>query len=175
MKRTIILTSAALLISAGVTAQNLNQVRSQSRAGEQTQTQEQIMLQTQEQAQTQTQAQTQAQTREQVRIQNMTNAQEQPRNARKILRQERKQLKLHNEAAEHGQAVRERARTSASGPGKGEAVSQQARIKGETQQVRIRQETRALSGAAPRNQGVNAGQMQRGTMNMTKRAGSGRR
>ena len=143
----------ALMISAGVMAQSQNQVRTQ----------------------TSNETQTQVQTQEQVMVQNMTNAQERPRNANRILRQERKQLKIHNEAAEAGQAVRQRARTTASGPGKGEAVSQQARIKGETQQARIRQENRALSGAAPRNQGVSATQMQRANMNMTKRAGSGRR
>jgi len=159
MKRTIIFTAMALMISAGVMAQSQNQVRTQVRNETQAQTQEQ----------------TQTQTQEQVRVQNMTNAQERPRNANRILRQERKQLKIHNEAAEAGQAVRQRARTTASGPGKGEAVSQQARIKGETQQARIRQENRALSGAAPRNQGVSATQMQRANMNMTKRAGSGRR
>lgn len=150
MKRTIIFTAMALMISAGVMAQSQNQVRTQAR--------------NETQAQDQTQEQTQ--TQEQVRVQNMTNAQERPRNANRILRQERKQLKIHNEAAEAGQAVRQRARTTASGPGKGEAVSQQARI---------RQENRALSGAAPRNQGVSATQMQRANMNMTKRAGSGRR
>ncbi len=155
MKRTIVLTAMALLISAAVAAQSTNQAGNQ--AGNE--------------------ARINAQTQAQVHAEEGMAIQEQARSMDRMSRQERKQARaeLRNEAALHGQTVSEVARTTESGRGKGEAVSQQARVKGETQQVRVRQETRALNGAAQRNQGVSASQMQRGNMNMTKRPGSGRK
>src|SRR4030042_3539775 len=97
MKRLIIMTATALLISAGIAAQTTDPVQNQTK----TQNKEQNKKRNKEQTMTKT------------------------------------------KKANHGQTVSETARTTESGEGKGEIVSEQAKLQGETQQARIKNQTSA--------------------------------
>lgn len=87
---------------------------------------------------------------------------------------ERKQERIHarNEAALHGENVSSVAKTTESGPGKGEIVSQEARTRGENQKMRERENVSA------RNQrmGARGNTMQpNSNMRMQKGPGAGRK
>jgi hypothetical protein len=105
MKRTIVFTAMALLISAGVMAQSANQVRTQTRTEAQTQVQTQT--QTQNQVQTQAQDPVMTQTRQQTRLQIQDGSQARVQDQARINRQAR----IHQNAASpncpnQGQAIR---------------------------------------------------------------------
>jgi hypothetical protein len=147
MKRSIFLTAIALMISAGIMAQSTNQVQTQNENRTRTQVQTQVQNATQVQSQTQ----------------NQTQVQNQDQSG--TLDQTRTRSQLRKDAAETGQTVRARARNTESGPGKGAAVSQQAKVRGETQQAR-----KATQNSSARSRAV-----QRNAMRMSRGTGSGRR
>src|SRR4030043_217575 len=106
MKRLIIMTATALLISAGIAAQTTDPVQNQTKTRNKEQNKEQTMTKTKK--------------------------------------------------ANHGQTVSETARNTESGEGKGEIVSEQAKLQGETRQARIKNQTSAKNqtgntGARPAN------------------------
>ena len=124
MKRLIIMTATALLISAGIAAQTNDPVQNQTKVQNKDRNKEQTMTKTKK--------------------------------------------------ANHGQTVSETARTTESGEGKGEIVSEQAKLQGETQQARIKNQTSAKNqtgntGARPANA------MQQNKVNAAKGSGAGRK
>lgn len=122
MKKSIIMTVVALLISAGITAQTTDPVQYQNKVQKKEQTKEQ-----------------------------------------------KKTMK-----ANHGQTVSETAQNTESGPGKGQIVSEQAKLQGETQQARIKNQTSAKNQAA--NKGARpANSMQQNKVNAAKGKGAGRK
>jgi hypothetical protein len=140
MKRSILMTAIALMISAGITAQVTTQTRQQS------------------QAQTATQAQAQAQTHEPEQMLDRVRDQERLKDGigpqAKLTKEQKKMMKAQKKElkkANHGQVVSETERAAQSGPGKGEIVSTQARNKGQIQQARIKENNSA------KNQSANKG------------------
>ena len=112
MKRRMFFAAIALLISAGITAQEATPAQTRDRA--QTGTQTQAQTQTQTQAGTMTQTQAGAMTQEQTQYKNQgqeTKAQKQARNeARKAQKKAQKEAKMQNKTNEgQGTMTRERA------------------------------------------------------------------
>jgi len=111
MKRTIVFTAMALLISAGVMAQSADQVRTQTRTEAQTQvqTQQQVQNQVQEQTQVQDPVMTQTRTRQQTRLQTPDGSQAriQKQDQARINRQARIHQNTANpDCPNQGQAIR---------------------------------------------------------------------
>jgi hypothetical protein len=155
MKRSILISAIALIISAGITAQvtTQNQQQDKVQAGNQLQTQNQ------------SQEQPQVQIREQSRLQDGSGLQTRTQTRDNAAKEEKKMLKAQKKAqkmaqknANHGRMVSETARNTESGPGKGEIVSIQARNKGQVQQARIKTNNSAMNQAA--NQGARGNGMQ---------------
>ena len=127
MKKEILFGAIALLISAGVMAQTAEPVQTQSKskkqqrieARQQAQAQEQEQVRSGDPIMTQTQTRTKGQKKEQ--------AQEQVRSGDPIMTQT--QTRTQN----HGTAVSETAKEIPGGEGKGQIVSEQARMKGDAQ------------------------------------------
>ena len=146
MKKSIILTAIALLISAGITAQS------------NVQTQDQKKIQNKDQNQEQSGTMTQTQTK----------------NKTAVKEGKEKKVKTKTKKANHGQAVSETARNTESGEGKGEIVSEQAKLQGETQQSQMKVQTSAKKQTA--NKGARpANSMQQNKVNAAKGTGAGRK
>lgn len=128
MKRTIFLSVLALTISAGITAQEPEQTQSQDRS----------------QVQTQVRDQERVETGQGIMAQNQTRT--------KISKQEKQMLKAQKKAdkSNHGQTVSQTARSTPSGQGKGEVVSTQAKIQGESRQADIKTRTSAKNQSSAR-------------------------
>lgn len=148
MKKSIIMTAAALLISAGIAAQTNVPAQNQNKEQNQVRTQEQTMTMTKNQTKTQTKA--------------------------AVKEGKEKKVKTKVKKANQGLNVSETARNTEPGEGKGEIVSEQAKLKGETQQARIKNQTSA------KNQSANTGArpsnaMQQNKVNAAKGSGAGRK
>jgi len=116
MKRSIIMTVIAVMISAGITAQ--------------------VTTRQQSQTQTQEQQQTQDKVRKQDRIEDGSGPKVKlSKEERKMIKAERKAQKMAQKKAKHGRIVSETARSTQPGPGKGEVVSTQAKTQGQSQQA----------------------------------------
>lgn len=136
MKKEILIGAFALLISAGVSAQE--PVQTQTR----TQTQDQTMTQTMTKKQQRLEAKAQARAQKQARKMDQSGD--------PIMSQT--QTRTQN----HGAVVSETARGTQSGPGKGEVVSTQARNKGESQQARVKANNSAKAGSGMANRPATA-------------------
>lgn len=114
MKRKMFFAAIALLISAGITAQEATQTQTRDQAQTGTQTQTRAQTQTQNQAGTMTQTQAGTMTQEQAQYKNQgqeTKAQKQARNeARKAEKKAQKEAKMQNKTNEgQGTMTREKA------------------------------------------------------------------
>jgi hypothetical protein len=136
MKRSIFIIATALLISTGITAQNVDNTQIRNR------TQVKTQDQTQTQVQTQTQNMDQVQQKQMLQKRDQTGDMDQTRTRNKISAQDRRQARIKaRDASTHGQNVSGVARSTQSGVGKGNTVSTHARSKGQIQQSQMRQRT----------------------------------
>ncbi len=119
MKKEVLIGAFALLISAGVSAQEPVQTQTMSKRQQKTE------------ARTQTKAQKQIHKTDQSGDPIMTQTKTRTQN--------------------HGAVVSETARRTQSGPGKGEVVSTQARMKGESQKARVKTNNPAKAGSGMGN------------------------
>lgn len=131
------------------------------------------------------QVSTETQVKDQTRARNQIREQVQVPESDGDHLQLREQIRNEN----HGEAVSEIAKNTDPGPGKGEIVREQAKLKGDAQQARLREKRSARNNTALKYKGLNknAGlNSQRRTgvrntgvmhqnMNTTKRAGAGRK
>lgn len=147
MKKSILLTGLALMLSAALMAQ------AQTRAQSGTRNQQQVQVQSQEQVQNQPQVQSQD------RLRNQT--------------QDQRRQRIQDPST-HGQQVSETARTTESGPGKGEVVKEVAKNQGEAQQLQNQNKISAKNqkGNINRNARSNTA---RNAMKVQKSAGTGRK
>ncbi len=136
MKKEILIGAFALLISVGVSAQEPVQTQTQDQTMTQTMTKKQQRIEAKAQARAQKQAQKQARKMDQSGDPIMTQTQTRTQN--------------------HGAVVSETARGTQSGPGKGQAVSTQARNKGESQQARVKTNNSAKAGSGMANRPATA-------------------
>lgn len=128
MKSPIISTVLALMISAGITSQVTAQTEQQNRKHSEVKAQRQAREQ---QTQDQVQKHEKIRQEDKLRVQTKTRT---PREERKLL----KAQKMAQKKANHGLVVREIAKTTESGKGKGETVSTTAKTRGELQHARIK-------------------------------------
>jgi len=163
MKILVIITALALIISASTTAQVAKQSQQQS----QKQTSTQVQTHTQDQLQTQDRVQ------KQERVQKLSGVHTLSRT--KVSKEERKMIKdqkIGEKKVNHGQVVSETAKSTESGPGKGEVVSSQAKTQGQAQQARIRENISA------KNQSINQsarGNIMQNRIRVPSRGGAGRK
>lgn len=153
MKKSIFLSVMALIISVGITAQTANRNRTQAEQNNPTQAQAQVR--------NQEQVMTKEQIKEQARFQKSIVKEEkkQAKMQRKIAKQEMKQARIEakNGTSNHGTAVRETARNTESGPGKGEAVSSQAKNKSTIKQAKPASDGKAARTKAVKGTAVKTG------------------
>jgi hypothetical protein len=160
MKKSIIMTATALLLSVSIAAQTNDPVQNQTKVQNKEQNKEQTM--------------TKAQQQEKVMYQqgNMTKTKAQNKAA--VKESKEKKVKTKTKKANHGQTVSETARNTESGSGKGEIVSEQAKLQGETQQARIKNQVSAKNQSA--NTGARpANAMQQNRTGAAKGSGAGRK
>lgn len=132
MKRSIIITAAALMISAGISAQVSDQIQQQT-------TNDRLQIRDQD--------------RDHLRLHDGSGSQNQEnsnllREERRILRDQERVQKMAQKKENHGRMVSELAKGTESGPGKGETVSSQAKARGMFQQARIKENYSAQSRSA---------------------------
>jgi hypothetical protein len=160
MKKSIIMTATALFLSVSIAAQTNDPVQNQTRIQNKDQNKEQTMNKTRQQ--------------EQVTDQQGYMTRTKTQNKAAVKEGKEKKVKTKTKKANHGQTVSETARNTESGTGKGEIVSEQAKLQGETRQARIKNQTSA------RNQSANTGArpanaMQQNRAGAAKGSGAGRK
>lgn len=115
MRKTLLLGAAAFMISLGISAQTAG-------TGDQVKATDQVRKQDRQRI------------HDPAQVQQGTMDQDQTRTL--LQKKDRKRDRIHSPATNHGQVVSETAKTTESGKGKGQVVSQQARTQGEASQVR---------------------------------------
>jgi hypothetical protein len=91
-----------------------------------------------------------------------------------LQKHDRKRDRIHTPAVNHGQYVSETAKTTESGPGKGEIVSQQAKIQDEAQQAKTIERKAMRTRPAARGTGKQNTPAQRDNMRTVGKAKAGR-
>jgi len=146
MKKEIFLGAIALLISAGVMAQTTEPIQTQ------TKTKKQLRIEARQQAQVQEQVQSgdPIMTKKQTRTsdQKKEKVQEQVQSGDPIMTQDKTRKQ------NHGAVVSETARQTPSGEGKGQIVSEQARMQGEAKRSRNRPEMLKRNRVLPEKSGL---------------------
>jgi|MudIll2142460700_1097286.scaffolds.fasta_scaffold1121104_1 hypothetical protein len=134
MKRSIFVTAIALMISAGITAQVTTQQQSQAQRQEK---------------------QTQVRVRDQEKLKDGSGPQAKlSKEEKKMMKEQRKAQKRAQKKANHGRMVSETARSTESGPGKGEVVSTQARTQGQSTNKGARGNSGRNRGVSPAKSGA---------------------
>jgi tRNA G10 N-methylase Trm11 len=141
MKRIIILGALAVLVCAGADAQTMTQSRIENKAA----------VQTQQKVQNQNKDQLQGMTREQMKEQARIQKQEAKAGKREA------KVQTRNQKANQGTAVSGTARNTESGPGKGEAISTQAKTTNEVKQAKPADKGKASDSKAAKGASVKPG------------------